>query len=187
MLYRWIPLTKTSDAELWCFLWSAPEQTVEQTTGMPVIWDTLAPIMTSLQWPNIAMELVCFISVAGLTMFRPEYAAVLLSLTLCQATLNSLLYPIHDGTDRLHVVTTPTLRDVLSKIGTGNVILFVSGGPPEVHRSTENMLQVRGMHFHSDVKQISLLHNRGRFLTQGYRCDLWTDVGPLKLRSVHIS
>ena len=26
---RWIPLTKVSDAELWCFLWSAPEQTVE--------------------------------------------------------------------------------------------------------------------------------------------------------------
>ena len=23
---RWIPLTKSSDAELWCFLWSAPEQ-----------------------------------------------------------------------------------------------------------------------------------------------------------------
>ena len=23
---RWIPLTKASDAELWCFLWSAPEQ-----------------------------------------------------------------------------------------------------------------------------------------------------------------
>ena len=22
---RWIPLTKASDAELWCFLWSAPE------------------------------------------------------------------------------------------------------------------------------------------------------------------
>ena len=28
---RWTPLTKASDAELWCFLWSAPEQTVEQT------------------------------------------------------------------------------------------------------------------------------------------------------------
>ena len=26
---RWIPLTKASDAELWCFLWSAPEQMVE--------------------------------------------------------------------------------------------------------------------------------------------------------------
>ena len=25
---RWMPLTKASDAELWCFLWSAPEQTV---------------------------------------------------------------------------------------------------------------------------------------------------------------
>ena len=27
--YRWVPLTKVSDAEIWCFLWSAPEQTVE--------------------------------------------------------------------------------------------------------------------------------------------------------------
>ena len=27
--YRWFPLTQTSDAELWSFLWSAPEQTVE--------------------------------------------------------------------------------------------------------------------------------------------------------------
>ena len=27
---RWIPLTKASDAELWCFLWSVPEQTVSK-------------------------------------------------------------------------------------------------------------------------------------------------------------
>ena len=26
--HRWIPLTKASGAELWCFLWFAPEQTV---------------------------------------------------------------------------------------------------------------------------------------------------------------
>ena len=26
----WIPLTQASDAELWCFLWSAPEQRVEK-------------------------------------------------------------------------------------------------------------------------------------------------------------
>ena len=26
--YRWIPFTKASDTELWCFPWSAPEQTV---------------------------------------------------------------------------------------------------------------------------------------------------------------
>ena len=33
-----IPLTNTSDAELWCFLWSAPEQTVEKTNEAPVIF-----------------------------------------------------------------------------------------------------------------------------------------------------
>ena len=27
--HRWIPLTKTSDAELWCFLWSELEQIFE--------------------------------------------------------------------------------------------------------------------------------------------------------------
>ena len=30
--HRWIPLANASDAELWCFLWSAPEHTVEQTS-----------------------------------------------------------------------------------------------------------------------------------------------------------
>ena len=27
--HRWIPITKASDADLWCFLWSVPEQTIE--------------------------------------------------------------------------------------------------------------------------------------------------------------
>ena len=31
--HHWIPLT--SNTELWCFLWSAPEQTVEQTIECP--------------------------------------------------------------------------------------------------------------------------------------------------------
>ena len=48
--HRWIPLTKASDAELWYFLWSAPEQRVEQTIETPGIWDAIAPIMTSLSW-----------------------------------------------------------------------------------------------------------------------------------------
>ena len=46
--HRWIPLTKASDAELWCSLWSAPDPTIEQTMETPVIWDAIAPIMTSL-------------------------------------------------------------------------------------------------------------------------------------------
>ena len=39
---------KASDTKLWCFLWSAPEQTVEQTIEMPVIWDAIVLIMMSL-------------------------------------------------------------------------------------------------------------------------------------------
>ena len=46
--HRWIPLTKVSDAELSCFIWSAPEQTVEETIEMPVILDAIALMMTSL-------------------------------------------------------------------------------------------------------------------------------------------
>ena len=45
--HRWIPLTKASDAELWYFLWSATEQTVEKTIETLVVWDTIALIMTS--------------------------------------------------------------------------------------------------------------------------------------------
>ena len=46
--HQWIPLTKASDADLWCFLWSVSEQTVEQTIETPVIWDAIALVMTSL-------------------------------------------------------------------------------------------------------------------------------------------
>ena len=46
--HRWIPLTKASDAELLCFLWSVPEQMAEQTIDTPVIWEAIAPITTSL-------------------------------------------------------------------------------------------------------------------------------------------
>ena len=44
----WLPTTKANDAELWCFLWSVSEQTVELTIETLVIWDAIAPIMTSL-------------------------------------------------------------------------------------------------------------------------------------------
>ena len=46
--HRWIPLTKASNAKLWCFLWSVPEQTVEQTIKMLVIWDAITLFMISL-------------------------------------------------------------------------------------------------------------------------------------------
>ena len=40
-----ISRTKASDAELWSFLWYAPEPTVEQRMETPVIWDAIALIM----------------------------------------------------------------------------------------------------------------------------------------------
>ena len=45
--HRWIPLTKASDAKLWCLLLYAPEQPVEQTIETPVILDAVALIITS--------------------------------------------------------------------------------------------------------------------------------------------
>ena len=45
--HRWIPLTKANGAKHWCFLWFAPEQTVDQTIETPVIWDCIA-FITSL-------------------------------------------------------------------------------------------------------------------------------------------
>ena len=52
--HRWIPRTKASEAELWCFLWSAPAPTDEQTMETPVICDAIVLIMTSL-WCHIEM------------------------------------------------------------------------------------------------------------------------------------
>ena len=46
--HRWTSRTKASDTELWCFLWSAPEQTFEYTIETPVIWDSIVLIMMSL-------------------------------------------------------------------------------------------------------------------------------------------
>ena len=46
--HRCIPLTKASDSDIYCFLWSTPEQTDEQTIETPVIWNSIAFIMTSL-------------------------------------------------------------------------------------------------------------------------------------------
>ena len=46
--HRSIPLTRTSDAKLWCLPWSAPEQTTAQTIETAIISDAIKLIMTSL-------------------------------------------------------------------------------------------------------------------------------------------
>ena len=45
---KWIPITKASDTELWCFFISAPEQTDGETIEMLVIWDGIGLFMTPL-------------------------------------------------------------------------------------------------------------------------------------------
>ena len=47
-MHPWISLKKASDAGIWCFLWSTPDQTAEPTSEAPVIWVTMTLIMTSL-------------------------------------------------------------------------------------------------------------------------------------------
>ena len=56
-LPRWIPQTNASDAELWCFLWSTPEQTVEPVIETPVIWGAIALMMTSLWWESFPTKI----------------------------------------------------------------------------------------------------------------------------------
>ena len=51
-----IPLTKA--IELWCFLWSAPEQTVEQIIETSVIWDIIMLIMMLLPWSDYTFDAV---------------------------------------------------------------------------------------------------------------------------------
>ena len=46
--HQWIILTKASDTEIWCFLWSVVEQVVGQPIEMPVIWNTIVLIITSV-------------------------------------------------------------------------------------------------------------------------------------------
>ena len=45
--HRWFPLTKASDAELWCFLWSAPEPTCQKGDPVSTLLDVI--LVTSSQ------------------------------------------------------------------------------------------------------------------------------------------
>ena len=59
--HRWVPPTKGSYAELWCFLWSALEETAEQTNGTLAIWDAIAWWRHgNVPW-NMHSALACFV------------------------------------------------------------------------------------------------------------------------------
>ena len=73
--HRWIPLTKSSDEELWCFLWSAPEQTVKQTIETPVIWNAIALIITSL-WRGVMAWLLVYPWYLSAFIPAPQYKLI---------------------------------------------------------------------------------------------------------------
>ena len=55
--YRWIPLTKASYTEPWCFLRYAPEHTVKQTIESSMIWHAIALIWPSPWWYSHVTQL----------------------------------------------------------------------------------------------------------------------------------
>ena len=89
--HQWIPITKASDGELWCFLWSTPEQTAEQTTKTPVIWDAIALIMTSLQWALPSYKLHPDIHYAANDLMQ-NYSDVKIDTTASQITNLTAVY-----------------------------------------------------------------------------------------------
>ena len=54
--HRWIPLTKASGAEIWCFLWSAPEQTgwVNNRDADDLRWRT--SLYCDISWSWICID-----------------------------------------------------------------------------------------------------------------------------------
>ena len=69
--HRWIPLTKASDADIWCFLWSTPEQTVERTIETLEVWNTVVLIMMSL-WCRSFVATVSSTDITGNCLLQPR-------------------------------------------------------------------------------------------------------------------
>ena len=56
--HQWIPLTKASGEEFWCFLWSVPKQMVEQTIETPSrsLWRHFNVLQNLKQPPYLSEE-----------------------------------------------------------------------------------------------------------------------------------
>ena len=130
--YRWTPPPpiKASEAELWCFLWSAPEQTVKQIIETPMIWDAIALIMTSLlysarTWPITSLLIVTShqqlwywlrrIHLGYLLWGRisPHYNDVIMGAMASQITSLTIVYlAVYSGTDqRKHQISASLAGD----------------------------------------------------------------------------
>ena len=110
---RWIPLTKASDAELWCLLWSVPEQTVEQTIetlGFEKPSRSLWRHRNEIQWDHCHFRMIifmCWFKVHNIVFLRVQLTIMNRNwylfdgtsfrthkLCVCWYALNELLFPI---------------------------------------------------------------------------------------------
>ena len=92
--HRWIPHTKASDAKILCFLWSAPEWTVEQTIMRLVTWDVIMPIMTSQECDprklnhHLSVDAVVIRLISWYMRWRSEWREVV----FCGASMGGILH-----------------------------------------------------------------------------------------------
>ena len=102
--HRWIPCTKVSEAELWSFLWSAPEATVEQTMGTPVIWDAIVLIMTSLLWKWVMGGFFGFflVQIYGLPFQLHRRIQYCITLGWAMVRLTVLYMTVYTGNQLIH-------------------------------------------------------------------------------------
>ena len=67
----------SNNAEFWCFLWSAPEQTAEQTFEILVILDAMTfinvTVMLTFKWPRRGPKHAEAFFMVALTYTTPEF------------------------------------------------------------------------------------------------------------------
>ena len=103
-VHRWIPLIKASDADLWCLLWSAPEQTVSiqsRRWWFDTPWRPLCPSIififayTKMSWHVNAFALVTILRESkgrrGFSRQRVSWLYCLFT-SFCCAVSNIVMY-----------------------------------------------------------------------------------------------
>ena len=111
--HRWIPRTKASDAELRCFLWSAPERGVK---GQVIV--AVALTMTPIRRHSSACPIQC----RALHRLLVHYSDVIMSATVSEIT-------------SLSTVCSATNKHTSKRTSTLSVAGLCEGNPPVAHGS----------------------------------------------------
>ena len=94
-----VPLAKASDAELWCFIWSASEQAVEQTIETPVIWDAIASRQCDGLSYNVSARVMVTYTSLRFLLWKATKIFALKRLHLSKMCKTKIPYPIYTSSD----------------------------------------------------------------------------------------